>query len=170
MSSLKKRNQKLLNEILLTLTEEIALYEDLAQTARNKQEAILSNDLKSLSKYTGLEHAFVRKGNNLTSKRLGMTSDSVNGPKKKILSLASFMALNNLEKNKDWVHKETQLTGVLNNIKRINNENSLLLKTSVRFIQGLINLYYPKNETESKIYTRDGKTETQKKSVVDCGV
>ncbi|NOG43869.1 MAG: hypothetical protein HND50_01455 [Calditrichaeota bacterium] len=170
MNNLQKKNQQLLDEIHSILTEEVVLYESLADTAYQKQKAILENNVQSLAKFTGLEQTFIRKGNALTSKRLEMTSERGKNHKKKIMSLASFIGLNNLLKNEEWVGMENRLNKALTKVKRLNQENSILLKTSINFVQDLIRLYYPKNESESKIYTRDGKTEAQKKAVVDCGV
>jgi len=170
MNSQNKKNPTVLNEIFSVLTEEVILYEGLADTAFQKQKAILENDVQSLAKFTSMEQKFVRKGNSLTSKRLDLTSETEKGSKRKIMSLASFFAINNLHTQNVWSDKDGRLNSALTKIKRLNQENSLLLKTSINFVQDLIKLYYPKNTTDSKIYTRDGKTETQKSVVVDCGI
>ena len=170
MTSLKKKNQKLLDEILSTLTEEVELYEGLADTTYQKQKAILDNNVQTISKYSSLEQTFVRRGNALTSKRLDLTSDTVDGHEKKIMSLTSFLGTNNLTQNNEGSGKKKRLNVALTKINRLNRENSTLLKTSISFVQDLIKLYYPKNKPEPKIYTKDGKTETQKSAVVDCGV
>ncbi len=170
MNSLKKKNKRLLDEIFSTLNEEVILYEDLAETAHKKQKSILENNVQSLAELTSMEQSCIRKGNRLTSKRLDMTCDIENGQKKRIMSLSSFLGINNLLNDDDWSFKVKRLNLALTKIKQLNLENSTLLNTSISFVQDLIRLYYPKNDPDSKIYTRDGKTETQKSTVLDCGV
>ncbi len=170
MSRLNKTGSKQLTEILASLTEEVVLYEGLADTAVQKQQAIIENNVQLLAKFTSMEQTFVRKGNFLTSKRLDLTSKMGDGQKKKIMSLSTFISINNLSGNERWTVTEKQLKKVLTKIKRLNEENSILLKTSINFVQDLIKIYYPIDKTDTKIYTKDGKTETKKSTVVDYGV
>jgi len=169
MSKIAIKNRELLDDIFRTLVEEVNLYEGLAEAANKKQTAIVENDVVSITKYTGLEQSYVRKGNMLTSKRLDDTSETDENGQKKLNSLTSFMLNNNLQEEQEWAGLENRLGNSLTRIKRINIENSMLLKSSLSFVQDMIQLIYPKKKTE-EIYTREGKTTSHKSTIVDCGV
>lgn len=170
MNKLKKENKMLLQELLDTVTAEAKLYEGLASTASHKQEAIMQNNIEDLAKYSGVENRLMRKGNMLTSKRLELTAANLPGKERKIQSLSTFMNSNKLTDNDELNQASTRINAALKKIKQLNNENSVLLKTSINYVQGLIKMYYPKSKPESKLYTKEGKAETAKQSVVDCGV
>ena len=169
MRDYSKENRQLLQDIFRILVEEVNLYEGLAETVLNKQKAIVDNDIKLLKKYTVMEQSFVKKGNDLTNKRIErMPVDADKNQKGSLLT--RFFKKYGLINDRDWSALESRLQIAISKIKRANLENSMLLKTSISFVQNLIKLYYPKKEKESGTYDREGKSHVEKAHVLDCGV
>lgn len=161
-------HKDMLNEVFRNLVEEVNVYESLAESAMNKQKAIIKNDIQGLKKYTNLEQTFVKKGNALTDNRLQLMGPLQND--KKNNSLSVFINRQGLFADMEWSKLENRLNTALNKIKRLNIENAMLLKTSLSFTQNMIRLYYPKNEKGNSTYTREGKTQLASNNVLDYGV
>jgi len=170
MNNYSKENKELLQDIFRILVEEVNLYEGLAETVLNKQKAIVENDIKSLKKYTVMEQSFVKKGNDLTRKRIeNMPPETVVKDQQNSI-LTRFFKKYGLLNDHDWSGLESRLHVALTKIKRANLENSMLLKTSISFVQNMIKLYYPKKDKGSATYNREGKSQVEKTHVLDCGV
>lgn len=170
MSNYSNLNKTLFQEIYRNLLEEVNLYESLAETAQNKQKAIVDNNIDDLQSCTGMEQSFIKKGQMLTRLRSEKMAGSYVDKNRSNHSLAHFIRSNRLDTDQEWLGLANRLENAVSSIKRLNTENRILLKTSLSFVQGLINLYYPKKEKPNNTYTREGKEAAEKAHVVDCGV
>lgn len=162
------KRQSQLDEVFRNLVEEVSIYESLAESALNKQKAIIKNDVPALKRYSDMEQTFVKKGNSLTDNRLKLIHAAQHD--KKNNSLSVFINKNGLFADREWSNLENRLNTALNKIKRLNIENAMLLKTSLGFTQNMIKMFYPKERNATSTYTREGKTRMATNNVLDYGV
>ncbi|MCB0281073.1 MAG: flagellar protein FlgN [Calditrichae bacterium] len=162
------KRQTQLDEVFRNLVEEVSVYESLAESALNKQKAIIKNDVPALKRYSDMEQTFVKKGNSLTDNRLRLIHTSPHD--KKNNSLSVFISKNGLFADREWSNLENRLNTALNTVKRLNIENAMLLKTSLGFTQNMIKMFYPKDKKMTSTYTREGKTRMAPNNVLDYGV
>jgi len=168
MNDMKTIKQKLFQLLL----EEVSAYDYLNEILKDKQRAIVSNDLKSIEHLNGVEQMVVAKANHLTQYRTDILHDYfINDPVKdnsEMLSL--FMAdIPDLERA-PWERTKRRLSKAALEIRTINQQNIRLISSSLEHIRGLINLFMPRDENGKHIYTNNGDENglIGAKNLLDC--
>ena len=135
------------DKLYQVLLEEISAYQYLAETIKQKQDAIIRNQLEELENLTGVERLLVRKVENLVQARqqyLHKIAQSTDGSVSLLLS-QYIEQLNDGEKPR-WRSIEQRIRRYVERIRRINLENQQLIRASLNYINGLVEMLYPRQE------------------------
>lgn len=162
------------DELFLVLVEETAAYDYLAEIIADKQKAIVNNDLEKIETLTCTEQLIVNKANALTVTRYEMLLRIFNTNKitDTAVTLSNLFIFFGKEINSSWIEIERRLTGVIKKIQRVNAENQKLLKASIHYVREMIELFYPVDNNDSKMYTSNGHEEkkTKTRNLLDCNI
>ncbi len=129
------------------LLEEISAYEYLAETIKQKQDAIIRNHIDELENLTGVERLLVKKVENLVQVRqqyLHEVSHDFQGPVTSKLS--QFIEQLSEGEQARWRNIEQRIRHYVERIRRINAENQQLIRASLNYINGLVEMLYPRTE------------------------
>lgn len=135
------------DELYQVLLEEISAYQYLVETIKQKQDAIISNQLEELENLTGVERLLVRKVENLVQAReqyLHKISQSSDGSVSLLLS--QYIEQLNKQEQPRWRSIEQRIHRYVERIRRINLENQQLIRASLNYINGLVEMLYPHQE------------------------
>ena len=135
------------DKLYQVLLEEISAYQYLAETIKQKQDAIIRNQLEELENLTGVERLLVKKVENLVQARqqyLHKIAQSTDGSVSMLLS-QYIDQLNDGEKPR-WRSIEQRIRRYVERIRRINLENQQLIRASLNYINGLVEMLYPHQE------------------------
>ncbi len=175
MSNNQKTNQDLSykDKLYMVLIEEIHAYQYLADTVKEKQKVIIKNQLDELENLTGIERLLVKKVEILLKTREEyLRKAALERSPKPIVRLRDFIGL--LDKNEQprWKSLEERIYRTVEKIRRINLENQQLIRSSLNFINGLVEMLYPQEEGAQSLYTAHGQTNTKAaiKSLVNVNI
>jgi len=163
---------ELRDELFKALMEELSAYEYLMETMEEKKQAIIENNLRQIEQLSGTEQLLVTKVNRLTETRYHLMQNYFqahhinNFP----ITLMEFIRLTNEKERAIWEKVSGRLNKILNQIHLINLENKQLLESSLKYIQGMINLFLPQDENLSDIYSPEGNGNEKHavKNLLDC--
>ncbi len=144
-------------QLFQLLLEEIHAYSYLADTVKQKQEALIKNELKNLENLTGIERLLIKKvelmirnRSKLLNKLLGNRShDST-------VQLNTFIEQLPLEEQSRWRRLQQRMIRTVEKIRRLNFENHQLVQSSLNYIKGVIEMLYALDE-ESVLYNSNGQ-------------
>ncbi len=137
------------------LLEEISAYQYLAETVLQKQDAIIKNQLEELENLTGVERLLVKKVENLVQTReqyLQKVVPSKDGSLS--LRLSQYIGQLNEQEQPRWRSIERRIRHYVERIRRVNLENQQLIRASLNYINGLVEMLYPQQEG---VYNSMGK-------------
>ena len=158
--------------IYRVLLEEVSAYDYLSETIQNKQSAIIQNDLKEIEHLTGVEQVIVKRANDLTQERHSlmqqyfMSDHMVSEP----LSLGSLINTLQGSQKEPWQRMNRRLTRTVTSIKQRNAENLRLINSSLAFVRGTVQLFVPREEFSSDLYSKNGPDAKnfKAKNLLDC--
>ena len=175
---IKENNEKntsdkaMKQELYKSLMEELSAYEYLLQTMKEKKKAIIRNELNSIESLSGTEHILVTKADSRTAARYSLLQKifNSNNPSDSPLTLTSFIELCPEEEKGTWERINNRLSRTVENIRYVNNENKNLLETSLKFVNGMINLFIPRDENSDGLYVKEGGSTHNHaaKNLLDC--
>jgi len=153
------------------LLNEASCYENLQETARNKQDAIVAGDIKRLRLATDMEQSLVKKGKQLTDERCVLLKEALGSAiGSDEINLSAFIAKAPSKNRRDWNFLKNRIKNAATVIQQLNHENAMLLHTSIRFVTDLVQLMYPKDKLKSGMYGADGTANETAMHMVDYGV
>lgn len=159
-------------DLFQALMEELSAYEYLSDTMNEKKQAIIQNDLKKIEHLSGTEQLLVTKANRLTENRFGLMQKfySANSIKSAPFTLSDFIEMSDKNERATWERIDNRMSKTVENIQRINLENKRLLETSMKYVQGMINLFVPREENMRGLYGKEGagNTRVSAKNFLDC--
>ncbi len=140
------------------LLEEISAYEYLAETIKQKQDAIIRNHIDELENLTGVERLLVKKVENLVQVRQRYLHEVAHDSQTSVSPMLSrfIEQLDDGEKPR-WRNIEQRIRHYVERIRRINSENQQLIRASLNYINGLVEMLYPRSEG---VYDALGKENT----------
>lgn len=162
---------QLQEQIYKVLLEEMSAYDYLAETVKNKQDAIVRNDIKQLRHLTGVEQVVSRRASRLTTQRADlMTSYQTYSGSDEPIGLNAIIETIPEPQKKSWNRLNKRIKKAIEIIHRKNNENARLIDTSLSYIRGTINLFLPREELTTGIYTNRGRENKKNglKNLLDC--
>lgn len=149
-------------KLYMVLLDEIHTYQNLADTLKQKQEAIIHRQIEELENLNGVEHLLMNKVQVLLQTRehyLQKVAGKEMGE--------SFPQLNEFIKGLDkeeqprWQSLEESIHQTVGKIHRINFENQQLIRASLTYIHGLVDVLYPKEVSAGKVNAAMGNENTQ---------
>ncbi|RMH60980.1 MAG: flagellar protein FlgN [Calditrichaeota bacterium] len=163
-------NSKQMNELFSLLLEETSTYENLGELARSKQKALVDGEIVKINQYSAMENAMLKKVERISTARMRLV-DELMPPEDEaeIHTLNAFIVYHQLDKQPEWLSMKERLENAVRNLRRLNHENAMLIQTSVRLMQDLVNWCYPNAGEDHSIYTRDGQVRTPDHPVVNYG-
>jgi len=163
-----------LEQLYGILMEEISAYDYLAEVLREKQQAIVNNQLDRIESLTGTEQLVIKKTNTLTAARFGLLKRIFmsRGIDNLPVTMQNFIQRFSTEVDAPWERLNRRLIATVERIQRVNAENRELLRASISFVHQMIQLLYPVDGTAVNIYNRDGLTSqaAMSKSMVNCNI
>ena len=164
--------QKLKQALFQALMEELSAYEYLSETMTEKKEAIIQNDLKKIEHLSGTEQLLVTKANRLTENRFHLMQKfyTAKNIKSAPFTLTTFVEMSDEAERNSWGRIETRLEKTVEKIQRTNLENKRLLETSMKYVQGMINLFIQPQQDMPATYGKEGvdKPSINARNFVDC--
>ncbi len=165
-----KNNPAQMNRLFAVLLEETSAYENLAELARSKQKALVDGVVEKINHYSSMENALLKKVERLSSARLRYVDELMpDEGRGNVHTLNDFIRYHQLDKQAEWLSMKERLESAVQTLRRLNYENAMLIQTSVRLMQDLINWCYPHAGEDHSVYTRDGRVRAPEKTVVNYG-
>lgn len=159
-------------QLFQALIEELSAYEYLSEIMAEKKQAIIGNDLEKIEHLSGTEQLLVTKANRLTATRFELMQkcSRQNNLKKGPVSLSRLIEISEQKERASWEKIDRRLGRTVEHIQRINLENKRLLETSMKYVQGMMNLFVPREENMRGLYGREGTGNAQMnaKNFLDC--
>ncbi len=153
----------LINELIDVLTEEISCYEELLKISKGKTDIIVEGDVVSLQNLTSHEQEIVEKTIKLEKKREEIIEDIalVLNENKDTLTISKL-----LDKLKDTVQESKKLREIqqkiqalISELKRVNDQNRILLNQSIEMIDYTINAIQSKYSYTTNDYSQRGQVQ-----------
>ncbi len=160
------------DKLYQVLLEEIHAYSYMAETVKQKQDAIIRNDLRTLENLTGVERLLVKKVELLLQTRASylqqLIKDTSSNP---AIRLSAFIQSLPEDQQKRWLNLEQRIYRTVDKIRRLNMENQQLIRSSLNYIQGVVEMLYPTDENAA-VYGKSGEPQATvaAKQIVNCNV
>ncbi len=158
------------DKLYQVLLEEIHAYTYLAETVKQKQEAIIKNELESLENLTGVERLLVNKVELLLQTRERYLQKLTDKKQSNItLRLGEFINGIPEEEQARWISLEQRIHRTVEKIRRLNLENQQLIRSSLNYIHGMVEMLYP-HEKDGGFYNKTGKEDAKvsSKPILNC--
>ena len=165
-------NESTKAKLFQLLLEEIHAYSYLAETVKQKQEAIIQNKLKEMENLTGIERLLVKKVELMLQTRENYLKDLLGNVKTDLpLQLNTFIEKLPVKEQARWRSLQQRIARTVDKIRRVNLENHQLVQSSLNYVRGVIDMLYAMDE-ESILYTSNGqeKKPAMAKQVVNYNV
>lgn len=161
------------DKLYMVLIEEIHAYQYLADTVKEKQKVIIKNQIEELENLTGIERLLVKKVEVLLKTREEyLRKAALERSAKPSVRLRDFIGLLDENEQPRWKSLEERIHRTVEKIRRINLENQQLIRSSLNFINGLVEMLYPQEEGARNLYTAHGEANTKAavKSLVNVNI
>jgi flagellar biosynthesis/type III secretory pathway chaperone len=169
--NLKDQEKDLREKLYQILLEELSAYDYLYETVSKKKDAIVVNDYKLVEELTGVERVIINKADLLSQTRLSTLDElfEIMGLENRPKTLSNFIEMLPKERQSLWERMNSRLIAAIEKIQRTNDANQRLIKVSLNFVQGMIGLLYPRDDSESQVYDKNGKDSFKLgKNLVNC--
>ena len=149
----------LMQELIATLREEQAAYQELLPVVEKKTQAIIANDLKLVQNITEIEQSAIGKIGSLEQKRTEIMNNIGVVLNKKVpdLTLPNLIKLLDRQPQEQQalgeIHKE--LTALLKRLSEVNGHNRNLIEQSLEMISYNMNLLQSTRIVPGHNYTRN---------------
>ncbi|MCR5153437.1 MAG: flagellar protein FlgN [Lachnospiraceae bacterium] len=147
----------LIEELISTLSEEKAIYEELVPVARRKTQAIVDNNLDDVRNITEEEQEYVTRVQALEQKRLTVMKNIglvMNRKGTLKVSDVTEMLDKQPEQKKALTEIQMDLKKVLNELGEVNGHNKVLIEQSLEMISFNMNLLRSTRIVPGNNYTR----------------
>lgn len=171
-TSLRKDSERELRENLYKiLLEEVSAYDYLSEIVGEKKEAIVKNDFRRVEELTGIEQVLGSKIDQLTRSRQENLRSlfKLNGRQNSPVTLSNFIGQMNKERRNLWDRIYNRLNVSIEKVRRDNADNQRLIQVSLDYIQGMIEMIYPRDKDSGMVYNKKGKDAAKmSKNLVNC--
>ena len=160
------------DQLYQLLMEEASAYDYLLEILLEKQSAMVKNDLPIIENLTGVEQVLVQRANDFTKARTTLMQDYFNkiDGAPKVLSLNAMIRTLDKKDREPWERLNLRLQKTAAEIKLRNAENLRLIETSLNYVRGEIDMFLPREELSSDLYSQsgDGNQNFSAKNLLDC--
>ncbi len=154
------------------LLEEVSAYDYLNEILRDKQRAIVQNDLKKIEHLNGIEQMLITKASHLTQFRSNLLTEYFlqKNVSEDESTLGNFIGELPQDERTSWDRLNKRLNKISHQIQRTNRENVRLIDASLSHIRSLITMFLPRDENGKHIYTEAGNEDHSigTKNLLDC--
>lgn len=133
----------LINELLNILKDQTKSYDELLVLSREKRRVIIENDVDMLSKITQAENSIIGQTQKAENRRIEVMGDiaTVLGQNKDELTLTKLAELiKDQDEHDELVASGKALKATLDELKSENDRNSVLIQSSLDYIDFTVNL------------------------------
>ena len=149
----------LMQELIATLRQEQAAYQELLPVVEQKTRAIIANDLKQVQEITEFEQSAIGKISGLEQKRTEIMKNISVVLNKKVpdLTLPNLIKLLDRQPQEQQTLKEIhkELTELLKRLSEVNGHNKNLIEQSLEMISYNMNLLQSTRIVPGNNYTRN---------------
>lgn len=135
-------NSQKINELMDILDREAEIYEDILKLSRNKTDFIIKGKVSELDNITKIEQALIMdmaKLEDLREKTVSDLSVDINSNTSQITVTELLKHLDDSQAERLEAYK-TNLLGIINEIKDVNDLNSKLIQNSIDYINFSLNI------------------------------
>ncbi len=161
-------------ELVLNLSNEVKLYQELSQLLKDKQTSIVNGDVDALQKYVYQEQRLIPKIQAISNKRelYAVKISAVLGTSPTKPSLTDLIHLAPAIYSEKLVFARERLIESIDQIAHANRENDFLLRSSVDLVRGLAHVLLGGNDNENIHYSGLGRIADKRnhRVNVDCQV
>ncbi|WP_456408872.1 flagellar protein FlgN [Caldithrix abyssi] len=165
-------NESTKTKLFQLLLEEIHAYSYLAETVKQKQEAIIKNNLQTMENLSGVERLLVKKVELMLQTREKYLNELLSNTNPDLpLQLNSYIEQLPLKEQARWRSLQQRISRAVDKIRRLNRENQQLVQSSLNYVRGVIEMLYAIDQ-ENVLYTSSGQEQktTAGKQVVNYNV
>lgn len=133
----------LINELLTILKEQTKSYDELLVLSREKRRVIIENDVEMLGKITQAENSIIGQTQKAENRRLEVMNDiaTVLAQNPEELTLAKLAELiKDQNEHGELLELGKTLKATLDNLKEENDRNTVLIQSSLDYIEFTVNL------------------------------
>ncbi len=135
----------LMDELVGVLEDEIAAYEKLVETSEEKTQYIIKADIQNLEACTDKEQEIPSRIKNLDNFRIAKTREMAtvinrNPDEMTLTNLISYLK-NQPDEQRRLEGLRTQLVDVLSRMKRVNDQNGILIKQAMEMVEFDLTLF-----------------------------
>ncbi len=174
MNDLVSNIEGAFEELVLYLSNEVKLYQELSQLLKNKQSNIIIGNVDALQNNVYQEEKLISRIQAITKKRelYAVKIGAVLGTGPKRASLNDLIHLAPPAYLQKLIHARELLIKSIDQIAHANRENEFLLRSSVDLVRGLAHVLLGGNENENIHYSGLGRIADKRnhRVNVDCQV
>ncbi|MHB2147797.1 flagellar protein FlgN [Calditrichota bacterium LG25] len=150
-------NESTKTKLFQLLLEEIHAYSYLAETVKQKQEAIIKNNLQTMENLSGVERLLVKKVELMLQTREKYLNELLSNTNPDLpLQLDSYIEQLPLKEQARWRSLQQRISRTVDKIRRLNRENQQLVQSSLNYVRGVIEMLYAMDQ-EAVLYTSNGQ-------------
>ena len=144
--------------LIVSLEQEIDLYSKMAQSIKNKQDAIISGQTEKLREHVAEEKSYIKESQEMAQnrKQIQRQISSNFNLNSEVPRLKTIIEVAPSDAAIQLSNLRYRLKEILNNITRMNNENKLLLDFSIEHVKGMAQLFLNINNEDHEVYGIDG--------------
>ncbi|WP_456442371.1 flagellar protein FlgN, partial [Caldithrix abyssi] len=132
-------NESTKTKLFQLLLEEIHAYSYLAETVKQKQEAIIKNNLQTMENLSGVERLLVKKVELMLQTREKYLNELLSNTNPDLpLQLDSYIEQLPLKEQARWRSLQQRISRTVDKIRRLNRENQQLVQSSMNYVRGVI--------------------------------
>ncbi len=149
----------MINDLISMLNNQAQTYEELYGLSLEKKDAIVKDNLEELQKITDLENILVSQHQRVEKKRALLMGDIaiVLGRKEKELSLATLIELmEGQNEHEELIRVRARMRDALDKLAKSNEINSMLIQTSLEYIDYSLNVMQSSINQEFTSYSVQG--------------
>lgn len=150
----------LIDDFISVLETQAGNYANLLGLSREKKDAVLRNDIEYLQKITELENTVITRNQRLDKKRGAVLDDIalVLNKKPADLTFAALLKMHEGMPEYDRLAKvQAEIKSSLDALKIINEQNNVLIKNSLEYIEFSMNVIRGSMTQEAGFYGADGE-------------
>ncbi len=161
----------LIESLINILKDQSINYEQLLIISKEKRNCIINNDINDLKDIISAENNIIGKNQKLEIKREKIISDISNVLNQERESLTLTKILELIKNQKEYstlLEVKNNLRNILDDLKYYNDQNKLLIESSLEYIDFSINVVMYKINDENNYYNLDGESALNCNSFFDA--
>ncbi|RMF06630.1 MAG: flagellar protein FlgN [Candidatus Neomarinimicrobiota bacterium] len=166
--------EDLFEPLVHSLEEELRVYGELVQVVQDKQEVIIAGDLDRLRHLVGEEQRLLAeaKAAEKHRKEAVRTIALARDLQEESPRLTDILPASPEPYRTHLQHLRQNIQSRLNRLFLVNQENELLINTSLNHIRGMVQLFLNVNEDAPALYTPQGTVDSKETAnqMIDCRI